>query len=58
MRDGAFPDEHLAQLMQSKSAQISALAMLCVEQRKQIRRLESELQQSRASARPLRSGVE
>jgi hypothetical protein len=58
MSNGAFPDEHLAQLTQSKSAQISALAMLCVEQRKQIRKLESELQQLRASARPLFSGIE
>jgi hypothetical protein len=58
MSDNAFPDTYLAELMRSNSALISALAMLCVERRKQIRKLESELQQMRASARPLFSGVE
>ena len=48
MKNGAFPDEFLAELAQSKSALTSALALLAVEQR----RLESELQQLRASARP------
>lgn len=43
----AYPDEYLAELMRSKSALISALALLAVEQRKQIRKLESELQQLR-----------
>lgn len=48
MKDGAFPDTYLLDLMRSKQAVISALAMLCHEQRKQIRKLESELEQLRA----------
>jgi hypothetical protein len=49
MSDNAFPDTFLAELMRSKSALVSALAMLCAAQRRQIRKLESELNQLRAS---------
>jgi len=43
-----YPDEWLAQLAQSRTAIVSALARLCVEQRQQLRKLENELEQLRA----------
>lgn len=48
MSETAFPDTYLAELIRSKSAIISALAMLCVQQRRTLQKLENELEQLRA----------